>query len=38
MPAAGVVAALGGNHGAAVAYAAQRLGVPANTTGVNFDG
>jgi threonine dehydratase len=29
MPAAGVVAASGGNHGAAVAYAAQRLGVPA---------
>ena len=28
-PAAGVVAASGGNHGAAVAYAAQRLGVPA---------
>ena len=27
--AAGVVAASGGNHGAAVAYAAQRLGVPA---------
>ena len=26
---AGVVAASGGNHGAAVAYAAQRLGVPA---------
>jgi threonine dehydratase len=29
LPAAGVVAASGGNHGAAVAYAAQRLGVPA---------
>ncbi|MFN4089176.1 MAG: pyridoxal-phosphate dependent enzyme, partial [Alphaproteobacteria bacterium] len=29
-PAAGVVAASGGNHGAAVAYAARRLGVPAN--------
>ncbi len=29
MPAAGVVAASGGNHGAAVAYAAARLGVPA---------
>jgi threonine dehydratase len=29
VPAAGVVAASGGNHGAAVAYAAQRLGVPA---------
>src|SRR5918993_824972 len=29
IPAAGVVAASGGNHGAAVAYAAQRLGVPA---------
>jgi threonine dehydratase len=29
MPEAGVVAASGGNHGAAVAYAAQRLGVPA---------
>jgi threonine dehydratase len=28
-PAVGVVAASGGNHGAAVAYAAQRLGVPA---------
>jgi threonine dehydratase len=28
-PAAGVVAASGGNHGAAVAYAAQRLGNPA---------
>jgi threonine dehydratase len=28
-PAAGVVAASGGNHGAAVAYAAQWLGVPA---------
>jgi threonine dehydratase len=28
-PAAGVVAASGGNHGAAVAYAAQRLKVPA---------
>jgi threonine dehydratase len=27
--AAGVVAASGGNHGAAVAYAAQRLGIPA---------
>jgi len=29
VPAAGVVAASGGNHGAAVAYAAHRLGVPA---------
>lgn len=29
IPKAGVVAASGGNHGAAVAYAAQRLGVPA---------
>lgn len=29
VPAAGVVAASGGNHGAAVAYAAQRLGKPA---------
>jgi threonine dehydratase len=29
VPAAGVVAASGGNHGAAVAYAAQRRGVPA---------
>src|SRR5512141_1516014 len=29
VPAAGCVAASGGNHGAAVAYAAQRLGVPA---------
>jgi threonine dehydratase len=28
-PAAGVVAASGGNHGAAVAYAAQRLGIAA---------
>jgi threonine dehydratase len=28
-PSAGVVAASGGNHGAAVAYAAKRLGVPA---------
>src|SRR5579872_7316671 len=29
VPAAGVVAASGGNHGIAVAYAAQRLGKPA---------
>ncbi len=29
VPAAGVVAASGGNHGAAVAYAAMTLGVPA---------
>src|ERR1051325_11876922 len=29
VPAAGVVAASGGNHGAAVAYAARELGVPA---------
>jgi threonine dehydratase len=29
IPAAGVVAASGGNHGVAVAYAAMRLGVPA---------
>ncbi|GAB4181240.1 MAG: threonine/serine dehydratase [Thalassobaculales bacterium] len=29
LPAAGVVAASGGNHGAAVAFAARRLGVPA---------
>src|SRR5579862_8645709 len=29
-PAAGVVAASGGNHGAAVAYAAMKLGVPAH--------
>jgi threonine dehydratase len=29
VPADGVVAASGGNHGAAVAYAAKRLGVPA---------
>lgn len=29
VPKAGVVAASGGNHGAAVAYAAQKLGVPA---------
>jgi len=30
IPPAGVVAASGGNHGAAVAYAAMRLGVPAH--------
>ena len=29
MPGAGVVAASGGNHGAAVAYAANKLGIPA---------
>ena len=29
IPAAGVVAASGGNHGAAVAYAAMKLGMPA---------
>ncbi len=29
VPEAGVVAASGGNHGAAVAYAAKRLGIPA---------
>ena len=29
VPSAGVAAASGGNHGAAVAYAAQKLGVPA---------
>lgn len=29
VPEAGVVAASGGNHGAAVAYAARRLGIPA---------
>lgn len=29
VPAAGVIAASGGNHGAAVAYAAHRLGMPA---------
>ena len=29
VPAAGVVAASGGNHGAAVAYAARKLGIPA---------
>ncbi|RWX76783.1 threonine/serine dehydratase [Neorhizobium lilium] len=29
VPAAGVVAASGGNHGAAVAYAAKQLGIPA---------
>lgn len=29
VPDAGVVAASGGNHGTAVAYAARRLGVPA---------
>lgn len=30
IPAAGVIAASGGNHGAAVAYAARRLGIPAS--------
>jgi threonine dehydratase len=30
VPPAGVIAASGGNHGVAVAYAAQRLGVPAH--------
>ncbi len=30
VPAAGVAAASGGNHGAAVAYAAQQLGMPAH--------
>jgi threonine dehydratase len=30
LPAAGVVAASGGNHGAAIAYVAQALGVPAH--------
>src|SRR4051794_16603182 len=29
VPKAGVAAASGGNHGAAIAYAAMRLGVPA---------
>jgi len=29
VPQAGIVAASGGNHGAAVAYAAQKLGIPA---------
>ncbi|WBL78264.1 threonine/serine dehydratase [Bradyrhizobium xenonodulans] len=29
VPAAGIVAASGGNHGAAAAYAAQQLGIPA---------
>ncbi|PWT93633.1 MAG: threonine dehydratase, partial [Proteobacteria bacterium] len=29
VPTAGVVAASGGNHGAAVAYAAMKLGIPA---------
>ena len=29
VPRAGVVAASGGNHGAAVAYAARKLGIPA---------
>jgi threonine dehydratase len=29
IPASGVIAASGGNHGAAVAYAAMRLGIPA---------
>jgi threonine dehydratase len=31
IPPAGVVAASGGNHGAAVAYAARQLGVPATS-------
>ncbi len=30
VPPAGVIAASGGNHGAAVAYAARRLGIPAS--------
>jgi len=30
IPAAGIAAASGGNHGAAVAYAAMKLGIPAN--------
>src|ERR1043165_9014831 len=30
VPEAGVVAASGGNHGAAVAYAAMKLGIPAS--------
>jgi len=30
VPQAGIVAASGGNHGAAAAYAAQNLGIPAN--------
>jgi threonine dehydratase len=30
VPKAGVIAASGGNHGAAVAFAAQRLGIPAS--------
>jgi len=30
VPVAGIVAASGGNHGAAVAYAAKNLGIPAN--------
>ena len=33
IPSAGVVAASGGNHGAAVAYAARRLGVRAYAGG-----
>ncbi len=38
VPAAGVVAASGGNHGAAVAYAAARLGVPATIYVPEFAG
>ena len=36
VPKAGVVAASGGNHGAAVAYAAKTLGVPANFRSERF--
>ena len=38
VPAAGVVAASGGNHGAAVAFAAQRLGHPAHIFVPEFAG
>ena len=38
VPEAGVVAASGGNHGAAVAYAAARLGVPATIYVPEFAG
>src|ERR1700724_3226283 len=38
IPAAGVVAASGGNHGAAVAYAALTLGLPAKTAPIRSYG
>jgi threonine dehydratase len=38
VPAAGVVAASGGNHGAAVAFAAARLGIPATIYVPDFAG